>query len=797
MDTQIAKDFLALRKQAIDRDFARMNDMQKQAVYQTEGPLLILAGAGSGKTTVLVNRIANMIRYGGGYTSTRVPQDVTDADLQELRRYIAGESCDTQRVLSLLQDRPIKPWHILAITFTNKAAGELKERLHTMLGGDVADDVMASTFHSACVRILRRNIDRLGYTGSFTIYDTDDSQRVIKDILKARNVDDKMFPAKAVLTSISRAKDRLCSPAQMLGEAGRDYRLQTIANVYGEYQEALKKANALDFDDIIVKTVELFRKEPEVLDYYQERYRYIMVDEYQDTNTSQFELVSLLAQKYENLCVVGDDDQSIYKFRGATIENILGFEDQYPNAKIIRLEQNFRSTQNILNAANEVIARNVQRKGKTLWTQNEAGTQIHVHRSFDEQREAQAIADTILDYVKEGDSFSDSAVLYRMNAQSNSLEKCFVRVGIPYRIIGGLRFYERKEIKDIIAYLSVVNNPNDTVRLRRVINEPKRGIGDTTVASAQQIADQQGVSLFEVLKTADEYAALAKKSRVLRDFTQIIEDLQAIEENNTLDILLENLLERTGYLKYMERLGFEGQTRIENIGELKSNILKYMEESDEPSLSGFLEEVSLYTDLDRMDDGNVVTLMTIHSAKGLEFKNVFIAGMEDGIFPGMQSIFNPEELEEERRLAYVALTRAKKNLYLSNVAHRMLFGQTARNKPSRFIADIPEELLEIQDDTYNPNRMDVTSPVVQRRTMIESGRSIGISSAHTHSSSSQQSKAGKKQVFAVGDAVSHKVFGAGTVLTASPMGNDTLVEVAFERVGTKKIMANFAKLTKI
>lgn len=795
MEQQIYSQFLTLKKKAIDKDFKRMNDMQRQAVYSVNGPLLILAGAGSGKTTVLVNRIANMIKYGAGYMSAYMPDDVSQSDIDEISNYIDGLPCNTERVLELISYKPIKPWNILAITFTNKAAGELKERLHSMLGADTADMITAATFHSACVRILRRYIDRLGYTSSFTIYDTDDSQRVIKDVLKTLNIDEKMFPAKAVLNSISRAKDKMMTPAAMLGECGRDFKMQTVAKIYQLYQEQLQKSNALDFDDIIVKTVQLLRTEDDVLEYYRNRYRYIMVDEYQDTNTAQFELVHILSKEHKNICVVGDDDQSIYKFRGATIENILNFEDQFPNTKVIRLEQNYRCTKNILNAANEVIAKNIKRKGKTLWTDNDEGSPIHIHRTFDEQREAQAIAELILEHVKDGGQFKDNAILYRMNVQSNAIEKCFVRMGIPYKIIGGLRFYERKEIKDIIAYLSVINNQNDSVRLRRIINEPKRGIGDTTLASAQQIADQLSKSLFEVLKEADQYAALNKKSRVLSDFTQIIDELVEIGENNSLDILLDSLLEKSGYMKYMERLGFEGQTRIENINELKTNIIKYMEENEEPTLAGFLEEVSLYTDIDRMEDDNSVTMMTIHSAKGLEFDNVFIPGIEDGIFPGMQSIYNPEELEEERRLCYVALTRAKKNLYLYNVAHRMIFGQTARNKPSRFIADIPSDLCERRDDTFVTNHTERLTPKEIAKKSADAGRSIGISSMKKRTVTASSPAA--KSSFSVGDSVNHRVFGKGTVLSASPMGNDTLVEVAFEKVGTKKIMANFSKLTKI
>ncbi|MEM1485346.1 UvrD-helicase domain-containing protein [Oscillospiraceae bacterium PP1C4] len=786
MDFALLKDrYNRVKKQIIDDFFAQMNPMQKQAVFAIDGPVLILAGAGSGKTTVIINRIANMVQFGDAYTSEFMSDRITEEDVSFLEEYAAGESWDMERAFSLIKNRTIAPWNILAITFTNKAAGELRERLSSMLGS-IAGDINASTFHSACVRILRREIEQLGYNSSFTIYDMDDSVRLVKAALKDLNLDDKRFPPKGVLSAIGRAKDELKTPAEFAATVGEDYRLQVISKVYESYQKQLFAANAVDFDDIIMLTVRIFQKFPEALEHYRNRFRYVMVDEYQDTNRAQFELVRLLSSQSGNLCVVGDDDQSIYKFRGATIENILQFEDTFPGAKVIRLEENYRCTSTILDAANAVIEHNTERKGKTLWTQNDTGAKIKVHRAVDEGEEARFIGDTISENVKNGARFSDHVILYRMNAQSNMIERGLVKYGIPYRIIGGLRFYERKEIKDIVSYLSVINNQADTLRLRRIINEPKRKIGDSTVNAVSEIAAGVGMTVFEVLETADQYQSLGRKSNDLIQFAAMMRKLIGLVGACPLDELLDRLLEDSGYLRMLQAEGFEGQTRIENIEELKTSMKRYEEENEEPSLSGFLEEISLYTDIDKYDPAaDNVIMMTMHSAKGLEFDNVFIAGAEEGIFPGMQSFSDPAQIEEERRLAYVSLTRAKKQLYVSTAAQRMLFGQTMRNRPSRFLGEVPSELCEMEDTTLM-RRQQVQTPSQPQISRMDKMLGVGVMSAPSTD----------ECILRAGDGVSHKVFGNGMVLSVTPMGNDHLVEVAFEGVGTKKVMAKFARLSK-
>lgn len=785
--SELQERYLSLKKKIIEQEYSRMNDMQRQAVVTVDGPLLILAGAGSGKTTVLVNRIACLLSYGNAYLDTAVPEKIGEREIEFLSRFAEHPNeQDREAVHGILAVRPPRPWNILAITFTNKAAGELKERLNAMLGED-GGEVNAGTFHSVCVRILRRNIDRLGYTGSFTIYDTDDSLRVVKDSMADLGVSDKMFPPKAVLGEISRSKDKMLSPKQFIQSVGSDYRLSVIGKIYDRYQTRLKTANALDFDDLIVLTVRLFEEFPDVLEYYQNRFRYILVDEYQDTNHAQYCLVSLLAGKHHNLCVVGDDDQSIYKFRGATIENILSFEKQFRNAVVIRLEQNYRSTQNILDAANAVISHNQERKGKRLWTQNGDGEKIVVRRASDESAEAEFVASSIVENVKNGRKYSDHAVLYRMNAQSNSVERYFIRSNIPYRIIGGHKFFERKEIKDMLAYLNVINNPSDSVRLKRIINEPKRGIGASTVAAAEQIAEGEGIPLFEVLREADTYPALSRRSGPLKEFVRIITELAFAAEQESLEDLLDLLLQETGYRLMLQADGPEGEVRLENIEELKSNMKNYEEENqDDASLSGFLEEVALYTDLDNLNQSeDSVVMMTLHSAKGLEFPYVYIVGMEEGIFPSRNILNFPEELEEERRLAYVGITRAKEKLYLLSAASRMLFGSTTRNRSSRFLEEIPGELTDRKDltvHTYTPYQ-----PQTKRAPAAFSVEPAG-----------RPAKAAPAAIdFKVGDTVSHRVFGNGMVVSMTPMANDVLVEVAFDKVGTKKIMANFARLKKI
>ena len=630
----------ALRRQVMEKEFSRMNPMQREAVFTTEGPLLILAGAGSGKTTVLVNRIANIVKYGCAYGAREFSVSLTEEEIRMLEEYRDGTQEYTDEIADLLAVRPAKPWQILAITFTNKAAGELKERLEAMLGPD-GQDIWASTFHSTCARILRRDGESIGYTSHFTIYDTDDSKRVMKECQRLLNIDDKMLSHKTLLHEISHAKDSLISPEDYLNDAGDDVRLRKIGEAYRLYEKLLRDADAMDFDDMIVNTVKLLEENEEVRTRYQNRFRYVMVDEYQDTNHAQYRLTSLLAGGSGNLCVVGDDDQSIYRFRGATIENILSFEEQYHKAKVIRLEQNYRSTQNILDAANAVISHNTERKGKNLWTANGPGEKIVVDNAFDEQEESTFIADTIMDSVKGGRKWSDHAVLYRMNAQSNAIERTFVRMGVPYRVIGGHRFYERKEIRDALAYLSVISNPADNIRLRRIINEPKRGIGATTINHAAQIAAGLGLSLYEVISHADEYEQLVRAAPRLRAFTQIIDGLAEAAEELPLNELFEKAMRDTGYLDSLALDRETYQDRLENIQELSSNLLRYSEDNEEGDLNGFLEEVALMTDIDNYnEEADTVVLMTLHSAKGLEFPGVFIPGMERGIFPGIQSLYS-------------------------------------------------------------------------------------------------------------------------------------------------------------
>ena len=775
----------ALRRQVMEKEFSRMNPMQREAVFTTEGPLLILAGAGSGKTTVLVNRIANIVKYGCAYGAREFSVSLTEEEIRMLEEYRDGTQEYTDEIADLLAVRPAKPWQILAITFTNKAAGELKERLEAMLGPD-GQDIWASTFHSTCARILRRDGESIGYTSHFTIYDTDDSKRVMKECQRLLNIDDKMLSHKTLLHEISHAKDSLISPEDYLNDAGDDVRLRKIGEAYRLYEKLLRDADAMDFDDMIVNTVKLLEENEEVRTRYQNRFRYVMVDEYQDTNHAQYRLTSLLAGGSGNLCVVGDDDQSIYRFRGATIENILSFEEQYHKAKVIRLEQNYRSTQNILDAANAVISHNTERKGKNLWTANGPGEKIVVDNAFDEQEESTFIADTIMDSVKGGRKWSDHAVLYRMNAQSNAIERTFVRMGVPYRVIGGHRFYERKEIRDALAYLSVISNPADNIRLRRIINEPKRGIGATTINHAAQIAAGLGLSLYEVISHADEYEQLVRAAPRLRAFTQIIDGLAEAAEELPLNELFEKAMRDTGYLDSLALDRETYQDRLENIQELSSNLLRYSEDNEEGDLNGFLEEVALMTDIDNYnEEADTVVLMTLHSAKGLEFPVVFIPGMERGIFPGIQSLYSASEMEEERRLAYVGITRAKERLYLTHARTRMLYGSTSHNAPSPFLEEIPEGLVEEKRKVT----LSQQKPSVQRAAKPKKTFDHSFGPAAPKPSAPAGS-------YRVGDTVGHKLFGTGVVLSAQPMGNDTLLETAFEKAGTKKLMANFARLTK-
>ena len=730
-----------------------MNNMQQQAVFTTEGPLLILAGAGSGKTTVLVNRIAYILQSG---------------------------LCN--------------PWNILAITFTNKAAGELKDRICAAVPESGAD-IWAATFHSTCARILRRYGDRIGYSSHFTVYGTDDQKRLIKDISKQLGIDDKRTPAKAVISEISKAKDKMQSSQDMLKQAEFDSRKVEIAKIYEIYQSRLKTSDAMDFDDLLCNAVELFEQCPDILEFYQRQFKYIMVDEYQDTNRVQYKFVSMLAQKHGNICVVGDDDQSIYKFRGATIENILSFENTFKGAKVIRLEQNYRSTSTILDAANGVISNNTIRKGKTLWTENPKGDKIELHTCDSERDEAMFVAKTIMDGVADGRKYSDYAVLYRTNAQSNAIEQALSRSGIPHRIIGGHRFYEREEIRDMVAYLQVVNNPHDDVRLSRIINVPKRGIGARTVQVAAEIAAGLGESIYSVIKEADSYPQLSRAASKLKGFVSLVDGFLEAEESGdyTLAELYNLIIEHTNYENYLKLEKENPEVRIENIEELSSNIIKFEEDyGDEADLSNFLEEISLLSDIDNYDsESDSCVMMTLHSAKGLEFPVVFITGMEEGLFPSIASMMNPEEINEERRLAYVGITRAKQKLYLTKTKSRMLFGSTTFNKESRFVTEIPDELLEKTGES----RMFHTPAGSAATIGIGSKQKSGYSPAKPSFYQKPAIKSGT--TYSVGDSVLHKVFGKGMIVSAEKMGNDTLLEIAFEKSGTKKLMANFCKMEKI
>ena len=696
----LTSEYLALRDQYIEARFTKLNPMQRQAVFTTEGPLLILAGAGSGKTTVLVNRIANIIRFGSAHGSKELARPVTEQDVNDLRNAVATGR-DLPRETAYLAVRPARPWNVLAITFTNKAAGELKERLRAMLGETLGGDVFASTFHSACVRFLRRDAERIGFPKSFTIYDSDDQQRVIKQIYKDLMIDDKFLPVKSAVSQISSFKDKLLSAEDIASEAPRDTKAALISKIYTTYAARLKKAGAMDFDDLIYHTVKLLQNDEEARRYYQDKFKYVVVDEYQDTSIAQFNLVRLLAGGSNNVCVVGDDDQSIYKFRGATIENILNFEQVFKGAKTIRLEQNYRSTSNILNAANSVIKNNAGRKGKTLWTQNGDGEKVHHYTASNEQDEASHLADIIGEHLREGAHLRDHAVLYRMNAQSNPIETYFARAGIPYRIVGGQRFFDRKEVKDINSYLAVIVNPRDDVRLRRIINEPARKIGATTIEKIGDLAAKNGVPMLEIIGHVREYPELQRAAAPLEKFYEMYRELCDLSVTLPLDEFAGEVVKKSGYEAMLKAQKEEGQTRLENLGQLISSVKTYVDQNGEDAtLAGFLEEVALISDLDSYDqDADSVTMMTIHSAKGLEFPYVFVVGMEDGVFPGDMARYNEEDMEEERRLCYVAITRAKKELYLSSSRSRLIFGQTRRNPPSTFLSEIDPDLL---DETQSP-----------------------------------------------------------------------------------------------
>lgn len=730
-----------------------LNTQQQEAVFHTEGPVLILAGAGSGKTRVLTHRIAYLI-----------------------------------------EEKGVNPWNIMAITFTNKAAGEMRERVDKIVGFG-SESIWVSTFHSSCVRMLRRFIDRLGFDTNFTIYDTDDQKTLMKDICKRLDIDTKIYKERAIMAAISSAKDELVGPEEYELKVMGDFSKRKIALAYKEYQKELKKNNALDFDDLIMKTVELFQACPDVLEYFQERFKYIMVDEYQDTNTAQFKFVSLLAGKYKNLCVVGDDDQSIYKFRGANIGNILGFENVFPDAKVVRLEQNYRSTQNILNAANQVIQNNMERKRKTLWTENAEGEKLHFRQFMNAYEEAEYIVGDISKKVREQDAqYRDIAILYRTNAQSRLFEEKFLMANIPYKLVGGVNFYARKEIKDLLAYLKTVDNARDDLAVRRIINVPKRGIGATTLTRVQDYAVSMGMSFYEALKEANAISTLGRAATKVEPFVTFIQTLRSKAEYLSPSELLKDIIESTGYVKELEAEGTEeAEARIENIDELITKVVSYEEENEEPTLLGFLEEVALVADIDSVDgDDNQVLLMTLHSAKGLEFPFVYLAGMEDGMFPSYMTITSddPTEIEEERRLCYVGITRAMKDLTLTCAQQRMIRGETQYNKVSRFIKEIPRELVELGREFQEKKPMDIPMPTSFRQMKQAFKQPAFVPKQF-------EVKKADGLDYTVGDTVKHIKFGTGVVTAIVEGGRDYEVTVNFDKVGVKKMFASFAKLKKI
>ncbi len=798
---ELKKRYLSAKRALFDAAYSTLNAPQKEAVFTTQGPLLVLAGAGSGKTTVLVKRIAFIIKYGDAYFCDTVPEDISEERVQKLEAAANLSVSEIEQILPEFITSPCAPWQMLAITFTNKAAREIKHRLTSVFDDEnVANDIWSGTFHSICMRILRKYGERVGYVSGFTVYDTDDTKKTISAIMKELNIEDKSLPIKSVMAEISRAKEKLITPDVFALECAGDFRMRRISKIYTRYQQKLLSANALDYDDIIMQTVLLLRNDKEVREYYANKFRYVCVDEYQDTNHAQFELTKLLGSGYNNVMVVGDDDQSIYKFRGADITNILEFDRTYNYAKVIRLEQNYRSTKPILEAANEVISKNVGRKGKTLFTARDGGEKIKLKTAEDQNGEANYIIDEISASVAKGErSYRDFAILYRTNAQSQVIERTFAKSGMPYRVLCGQRFNDRKEIKDVLAYLQLVNNTKDNERLKRIINEPKRKIGATTIEAIERIAAEQGCSMFDVAKNADKYMAIKRSEKTLLEFAGLIEYLRGLLMTDIkLEAFVNQVLDRSGYRQMLIDGGEEEKDRLDNIQEFISGIIDYSNRTDEPTLTGFLEENALVSEVDKYDeDADAVVMMTIHSAKGLEFPVVFLPGMEDGIFPGMQNILaSDSEMEEERRLAYVAITRAKDKLYLIHTHHRMLYGRTSYNPLSRFVNDIPERLLD--------KGAQVKNSWGEKWGAVKPSASFAHSNAFTEEKltvakplfkTSQQGS--KQERFAEGDIVSHMTFGRGEILSVKPMGADVLYEVAFDKVGTKKLMGTYARLKKL
>ena len=815
----LSQKYIKLKRALFEKCYASLNARQRDAVFSVNGPLLVLAGAGSGKTTVLVKRVVFIIKYGNAYWDESVPEYVDERYIAEMEE--ALRSPDTSLAEDMLQDfssDPCRPYRMLAITFTNKAANEIKARLAAALDDeDAAKDIWAGTFHSICMRILRSNCDLIGYKKEFTIYDADDTKKAISAAMKRCNIDEKQLPLKSVIANISQAKDRLLSPREYAAEVGADFRLSRIAKIYAEYQSAMVASNAMDFDDIIVNTVKLFKTNPDVLEFYRKKFRYVCVDEYQDTNEAQFVLTSMLASGFGNIMVVGDDDQSIYKFRGATIGNILNFDRHFSDARVIKLEQNYRSTSTILDAANAVIANNTGRKGKRLWTDGAIGEKITVRRLEDENQEARSIVDTVNKAVGDGKrAYRDFAILYRNNAQSNAIERALAKSGVPYRMLGGVRFTDRKEIRDAVAYLQLIANHSDRERLLRIINEPRRKIGDATINAVSQIAAEQGCSLFEVIENARNYTALSRSLSSLEGFASLINSLTVKSKHLSLPDLFDAVLDDSGYRDMIVMAGPEEKDRLDNLEEFKSSIIEYVNKTEEPTLMGFLEENALVADVDRYDESaDAVVLMTVHSAKGLEFPVVIIPGFEDGIFPSMQTLVGTnDDVEEERRLAYVALTRAKQQIYIMYTKHRMLYGQTQANPLSRFVAEIPEQYTQKENEdmgrgmygsgygvkTYYSER---SGGIVQPKTNAAGGFNKGYNRPAMATDTTigkpifEKKAESNKITFKPGDRVKHHSFGEGEILSTRQMGADVLYEVMFDKVGTKRLMATYARLQKI
>ncbi len=802
MDMTTNEKFLSLKRALFDKCYYMLNPEQRRAVYKINDPLLVLAGAGSGKTTVLVRRIVFIIKYGNAYFDNSVPDFADEEYIKEMED--ALRSSDIKKAEGLLPDfasEPCPPYRVLAITFTNKAANEIKARLAQAFDGndEFASDIWAGTFHSICMRILRVNADRLGYRGQFTIYDADDTKKAVASAMKACDISDKSFPIKSVIAEIGRAKDNLLTPQMYAHENNGDFRKSKIAKIYDTYQKQLKSSNAMDFDDIIMNTVTLLRENEDIREYYRRKFKYVCVDEYQDTNHAQFVLTSMLASGFEHIMVVGDDDQSIYKFRGATIANILDFDKTYENATVIKLEQNYRSTGTILDAANAVISNNSGRKGKALWTNGSDGKKITVRKLEDQNAEARTIVDTIYKMVRDGRNYKDFAVLYRTNAQSSGIERALAKSAIPYRMLGGTRFSDRKEIRDAVAYLQLIVNHSDRERLLRIINEPRRKIGSATLDAVNLIALENGCSMFDVIERASSYTALSRSANALESFARLINNLTDLSQTQTLPDLFDSVLELSGYRQMLVDAGEEEKDRLDNLDEFKSSIIEYVTSNDFPTLMGFLEENALVADVDRYDDtADAVVLMTIHSAKGLEFPIVILPGMEDGIFPGMQNIVgSSEDMEEERRLAYVALTRAKEEIYIFHTGTRLLYGQTQHNPLSRFVSEIPEKLLDKKGyESYDKTPQGAKiyfSDNAYSKNRPASGSLLSNDVTYTIT----PKKPTPKDTFAPGDTVKHMTFGIGEIISVKKMGADTLYEIVFENVGTKKLMATYAKLTKV